>query len=193
MRLCPTNEQGFTLLETLTAIFIFSLLTVSCNAIFSLIRKNAATQTEHNHTTQVQQRVVTLFVADLLQTEVSAQYPITLLPRQTSCRKTVTLYTRNLVNPGNYYGNSLHQVIWTFSAQGVTRTALLEQGDSAIKMLPAANCMDFSVFHDTRWQRPDSVENTPGGFAFNLLISPRFHIERFIPSGMEAALENGDK
>ena len=193
MRLCPTDDRGFTLIETLTAIFIFSLLTVSCNAIFSLIKKNAIAQTQHNHTTQIRQRAVTLLVADLLQAEISAESPITLFPRQQSCRKTLRLYTKNLSNPENHYGNRLHQVTWTFSDQGVMRTALLEQGQDAIKMLPGASCLDFSVYQVSSWQRPDILEKKPAGFAFNLIISPSFHIERFIPMGAGTESEDGNK
>lgn len=192
MRLCPTNNRGFTLLETLAAIFIFSLLSVSCNAVYALIRKNAALQMAHNHTVQIQQRAVTLFVADLLQAEVSPEHPLSLFPMQVPCRKSITFYTRNLANQDNQYGNPLHQVTWSFSAQGVMRTVLTEQGSHSVKMLPAVECMDFSLFSHTRWQRPDVVDIPASGFAFNLVISPLFHIERFIPTGIEASVASGD-
>jgi len=183
MALCPTN-RGFTLIEVLTAILVFSLLALSCNTLFSLFQKNAHTQYVNNSTILKQQQVISIMMQDLIQAEITEQQPFELAPKQKRCSQYMAFHTNNVVNTENQFSNTSHKVVWTFTQDGVWRTTNISGSSDTQKMFDSALCFNFKIYENGQWKNKWDIDTPPFAIAFIIQLKKSYTIERIIPFRM---------
>lgn len=180
MPLSPIERaRGFTMLEILVALLVFSLLTLTSNAILALVHKNMQHQAVFTQKFTQRQYALNLLMNDLYHVMISADYPFSSEQDTGNCTQQITFYTRNLPNVNSQYSDPLYQVVWQFNADGISRkTAFHEKKE---KLMTVAKCFDLRVFSGGSWGRKTVIDTLPQAIAFNLQLSDRDNIERFIP------------
>jgi general secretion pathway protein J len=176
------KQSGFTLLEVLVAIMIFSLLTITSSTILSLVRNNVQQQATFTKDFALRQYAISLLMNDLLHAEMSDKYPLKIAQSSENCSSQILFFTRNLPNINSQYADPLLQVAWRFSADGVTRTTTLSSEHMSMKKLfSQAKCFDFRIFKNKQWKHTETLKAMPQAISFNLVLSDQYNIERFIP------------
>ncbi|WP_145932203.1 type II secretion system minor pseudopilin GspJ [Yersinia bercovieri] len=179
------KQQGFTLLEMMLAIALFSLLSMAGYQLLQAVLRNSELTQQHSTRLADIQRAFTLMESDISQARIR---PVTSLslptggdfhPARVGKNSSLTLVHDNWRNPAAYLPRSnLERVTWHFQQGKLERLSHHQPDSQQVQPKLSLTLGNINAFRLRFWSQGRWQES--------------WNSDRTLPDGIEVTLETGD-
>lgn len=184
MYLSP-DDNGFSLLEVLVAIFVSTLIITGSHQLLEQVIHSGKISARYNEQTTELLHTSMLLTRDLLEAKVDQQHRFSVEGIGDNCVRRMVFFTTNRPNAGALFGDPLTRVIWEVREGKLLRYYYDRGSDSGPTGLVTGGILCMQMRRYTRSQQWETMmgitDHLPSGMAFKLTFSGRIVIEKIVP------------
>ncbi|EOU9501642.1 PulJ/GspJ family protein [Klebsiella aerogenes] len=177
------NDEGFTMIEMIIAILIFSVVSLCARQLFLNMKHISTITDKYNRQTADFLLAEAQLTDDLSQLQIGKNTPLIVTAGTNDCIESISFTTRNVANAdqSRVFGEGL--VTWSVKDHKLQRVAISVRGDThRHTVIQNMKCLRIRYYENGIWQDVHTLRKRVGrGFAWHAEFMNKLILERFIP------------